>query len=32
MKDWNIIHEMDDEGFPTCYANEFDGQQLSHIR
>ena len=26
MKDWEVIHEMDDEGLITCYANEFDGQ------
>ena len=28
MKDWKIIHEMDDEetGLPTCYAKAFEGQ------
>lgn len=28
LKDWEIIHEMDDEetGLPTGYAKEFDGQ------
>lgn len=28
LKDWNIIHEMDnDDGSPTCYARKFDEQQ-----
>ena len=28
MKNWQVIHEMDDEetGLPTSYANEFEGQ------
>lgn len=28
MKDWEIIHEMDDEetGLPTGYAKKFEGQ------
>lgn len=26
MKNWEIVHEMDDEGLITCYAKEFDGQ------
>lgn len=28
MKDWNIIHEMDnDDGTSTCYARKFGDQQ-----
>lgn len=28
LKDWEIIHEMDNEdGAPTCYARKFSGQQ-----
>lgn len=28
LKDWKIIHEMDNEdGTPTCYARKFGGQQ-----
>ena len=28
LKDWEIVHEMDDEetGLPTGYAKEFEGQ------
>ena len=28
MKDWEIVHEMDNEdGTPTCYARKFGNQQ-----